>query len=60
MKEEQAVTEKIRAQHAAGRKVASAVRKYVNVNERVRNIVQDYPNRQRLHFLRAIAHNLNY
>lgn len=60
MRKEQAFTERIRAQHAAGRQVVVPNRKYANLSTRIRNIVADYANRRRLDFLRAIALNLNY
>ena len=35
-------------------------RRYVDCNQRILRIVDDFPNRQRIDYLRSIAHNLAY
>ena len=35
-------------------------RRYVDNNRRILNIVDDYPNREQLQYLRSIAHNINF
>ncbi len=60
MRSEQGSTERIREQHRNGRRVAVPIRRYVNINARIRDVVNDYQNRPIIDYLKAIAHNLNF
>ncbi len=60
LQKEQASTESVREQHENGRRVLVPIRKYVNINKKIRDVVVDYRNRPMINYLRAIARNLNY
>ena len=47
-------------QQLAGHPDPQPRQRYLDCNRRIIRIVDDYPNRQRCHYLRAIAHNLSF
>ena len=47
-------------QLVAGRDPVTRKQKYIQLDERIRNVVEDYDNRDYLNYLRGIAHNLYY
>ena len=47
-------------QHLAGHPTPSLRQRYLDSCRRILRILDDYPNRQRLQYLRAIAHNLTF
>ena len=47
-------------QNEGGHQPPSQSRRYVDCNQRILRIVDDFPNRQRIDYLRSIAHNLAY
>lgn len=47
-------------QHQGGHPVPAQRRRYADCNERIMRILDDYPNRQILDYLRSIAHNLAF
>ena len=47
-------------QAEAGHPPPQQRRVYMDVNQRLVNIVQDYANRDRIRYLRSIAHNLDF
>ena len=47
-------------QNEGGHQPPPQRRRYVDCNQRILRIVDDFPNRQRIDYLRSIAHNLAY
>ena len=47
-------------QHLAGHSAPPLRQRYLDSSRRILRILGDYPNRQRLQYLRAIAHNLTF
>ena len=47
-------------QNEGGHEPPPQRRRYVDCNQRILRIVDDFPNRQRIDYLRSIAHNLAY
>ena len=47
-------------QHLGGHPPQPARRRYLDCNRRILRIVDDFPNRQRMNYLRSIAHNLSF
>ena len=47
-------------QHLAGHPAPPPRQRYLDSSRRILRILDDYPNRQRLQYLRAIAHNLTF
>ena len=47
-------------QHLAGHPAPPPRKRYLDSSRRILRILGDYPNRQRLQYLRAIAHNLTF
>ena len=47
-------------QNEGGHQPSPQRRRYVDCNQRILRIVDDFPNRQRIDYLRSIAHNLAY
>ena len=48
------------AQHSAGHPAAPPRQPYFELSRRILRILGDYPNRQRIQYLRSIAHNLTF
>ena len=47
-------------QNEGGHQPPPQRRRYVDCNQRILRIVDDFPNRQGIDYLRSIAHNLAY
>ena len=47
-------------QHLAGHPAPPPRQRYLDSSRRILKILDDYPNRQMLHYLRAIAHDLTF
>ena len=59
LKREQNLTQVNIAQARAGHPAEPQRRRYQDSNQRIKNIVQDYPNRNIMQYLRGIAHNIS-
>ena len=58
-KEESIIRVKI-LQNQGGHQPPPQRRRYADCNQRILQILDDYPNRQTLNYLRSIAHNLSF
>lgn len=58
IKKEEAIVRVSILQHLGGHPAPPARRRYADCNARILRIVDDYPNRQTIDYLRSIAHNL--
>ena len=47
-------------QNEGGHQPPPQRRRYVDCNQRILRIVDDFPNRQTIDYLRSIAHNLTF
>ena len=59
LKREQNLTQVNIAQARAGHPAEPQRRRYQDSNQRIKNIVQDYPNRNIMQYLRGLAHNIS-
>ena len=59
LKREQSLNHVNISQARAGHQPEPQRRRYQDSNLRIKNIVQDYHNRDRLHYLRGLAHNIS-
>jgi hypothetical protein len=60
LKDEQLSKQVIIDQMLAGEDPPLPQKKYRTRNRRIRNVVEDYANRNRLEYLRAISYNFDY
>ena len=60
LKKEQSLNRLAIVQAEAGHPPPAQRRRYVNCNERILAIVDDFPNRDTLQYVRSIAHNLQF
>ena len=59
LKREQNLTQVNIAQARAGHQPELQLRRYLDSNQRIKNIVQDYHNRDIMQYLRGLAHNIS-
>ena len=59
LKQEQSLNHVNISQARAGHQPEPQRRRYQDSNRRIKNIVQDYHNRDRLQYLRGLAHNIS-
>lgn len=60
LKKEESVVRVSIFQNLGGHQPPSQRRRYADCNQRILRILDDYPNRQRMDYLRSIAHNLSF
>lgn len=60
LKKEQSINRVAMIQGDAGHPPPAQRRRYMNCNERILRIVDDFPNRDTLQYVRSIAHNLGF